>query len=676
MCTIVLPFACSPSGRDQQAGTDSQPDTFQYYVEQFADLQILRYQVPGFNELSLNQKKLVYYLSEAGKYGRDIIFDQNNRYNLTVRRTLENIVQTYQGDRSAEAFGKLMLYTKRVWFSNGIHHHYSSDKFMPEFSESDFRAFVAGSDPEGFPVPENTTLEQWENKIIPVLFDPSVFPKKVSQSSDQDIVLSSASNYYEGVTEKEVSDYYEKLRTPGDSQPISYGLNSKVIKVNGAICEKVWKSGGMYGAAIDKILFWLEKAATVAESDAQKALLEKLMAYYRTGDLKLFDEFNILWVKDTSAVDFVNGFTEVYGDPLGIKGSWESVINFKNVEATRRTSLISQNAQWFEDHSPIEDRFKKKEVKGVSAKVITAAQLGGDSYPSTAIGINLPNADWIRKDYGSKSVTIENITYAYDQVSAGSGLLDEFAVDEAEKELSRKWGSLAGNLHTDLHECLGHGSGQLLPGVSAEALKNYHSPLEEARADLFALYYLGDPRLVEIGLIPVQDVAWAEYSSYLRVGLITQLSRIEPGKDIQQAHMRCRKLISEWCLEKGTPEGIVEKVVKEGKTYVKIHDMQKLRALFGKLLNEIQRIKSTGDYEAGKALVENYGVKVDPVLHQEVLDRYARLNIAPYSGFINPVFKPVMENGEITDVLIEYPKDYIQQHLDYSREYSVLPDFN
>lgn len=678
VCVMAVWFSfssCAPSPR-KASGEVAPADTFQYFVEQFADVRILRYQVPGFENLSTDQKKLVYFLSEAAKYGRDITFDQNNRYNLAVRRTLEHIVKTYPGDRNTASFQALMLYLKRVWFSNGIHHHYSNDKFMPGFSQEEFQYFVEASDWAAFPLPEGWTLSQLLKQLTPVIFDPEVFPRKINQTGEGDLVAGSATNFYEGVTEAEVLSYYASLRQPEDLSPISYGLNSKVVKTDGRLVERVWKSGGMYSEAIDRIVFWLEKACEVSASDHQRRVIETLISYYRSGDLKLFDEYNILWVKDTASVDFVNGFIEVYGDPLGLKGSWESLVNFRNDEATRRTRLISDYAQWFEDNSPMDDRFKKKEVKGVSAKVITVAQLGGDAYPATPIGINLPNADWIRKEYGSKSVTIENITYAYDQVAAGSGLLEEFTLDERERELARQWGSLAGNLHTDLHECLGHGSGQLLQGVSSDALKNYHSPLEEARADLFALYFMGDPKMIEIGLMPTLDVAWSEYSAYMKNGLLTQLSRIEPGKDIQQAHMRCRKLIAEWCLEKGAPGKIVEKIQHEGKTYVRVNDPEKLRRLFGELLSEIQRIKSTGDYEAGKYLVETYGVKVEPALHREVLDRYARLNIAPYSGFINPVLKPVFQGEEIVDVRIEYPNDYIRQHLEYSTEYSVLPLFN
>lgn len=651
--------------------TQSDTDPFCYKIDQFADTKILRYQVPGFDDLSLRQKKLVYYLYEAALSGRDIIWDQNYRHNLCIRQTLEAILDHYKGDRDTEDFKNFMVYVKRIWFSNGIHHHYSTDKIAPEFSEEYFAELIRNSG-GGLSDPDDLI-----KKLTPILFDPLVDAKRVNQDSDKDLVTHSANNFYEDVTQKEVEAYYNRLTDPEDRTPVSYGLNSKVTKENGNIVEKKWKLGGMYSQAIEKIVYWLEKAVIVAETDIQKASLEKLIEYYETGDLKTFDEYSILWTRDSeSDVDVVNGFIEVYGDPLGMKATWESVVSFKDTEATKRTEIISGNAQWFEDRSPVDPKFRKKAVRGVTATVITVAALGGDCYPSTPIGINLPNADWIRKEHGSKSVTLENITYSYHQDALRNGFLDEFASSREEKERSETYGFLAGNLHTDLHECLGHGSGQMLPGVSPEALKNYHSPIEEARADLFALYYIMDEKMLELGLIPHSDAAKAEYDSYIRGGLMTQLTRIEPDKTIEQAHMRNRQLIAKWVFEKGGPDHVVSKKKRGGKTYVIINDYEKLRALFGDLLKEIQRIKSEGDYEAAKSLVERYGVKVDSELHREIRARYEKLNLAPYSGFINPVLKPVMEKGEIIDVIVEYPEDYVEQMLDYSKNYSFLPAYN
>ena len=648
---------------------------FNWVVDRFDDIKVLKYQVPGFDTLILNEKLLIYYLNQAALCGRDIFFDQNGKYNLRIRRTLETIYQHYTGDRQTEEFRQFEKYLKKVWFANGIHHHYSNDKFQPEFSESYFDQLIAGTPEEFFPK-DFPSVSEVVATIKPVMFDPTLYPKRANQADGVDMIATSANNYYDGVTQAEVEAYYKQRTNPNDPRPISYGLNSQLTKRNGQIVERTWKIDGMYSPAIEKIVFWLGKAAEVATQPQQKKTIEALIDYYRTGDLHTFDEYSILWVQDTtSKVDFINGFIETYGDPLGYRASWEAMVNFKDEEATRRTETISAEAQWFEDHSPIDSIYRKEKVKGVSAKVITAAMLGGDCFPATPIGINLPNADWIRKDYGSKSVTIQNITHAYNEAAKGNGFDEEFVLRKEDRELKKKFGSLGDDLHTDLHECLGHGSGQLAPGVQSDALKNYGSTLEEARADLFALYYLGDPKLVELGLVPSFDVAKAEYATYILNGLMTQLTRIQPGKDVEEAHMRNRKLIAEWCYEKGEGK-VIEKVVKNNKTYFVVNDYQKLRGLFGDLLREIQRIKSEGDYEAGRALVETYGVKVDPTLHAEVLERYAKLNLEPYSGFVNPIYKPVMENGQIIDVLLEYTDDYAGQMLEYSKEYSFLPSVN
>jgi dipeptidyl-peptidase III len=650
---------------------------FKFVNEKFADLRILRYQIPDFENLSLNQKKLVYYLSQAALCGRDIIFDQNGKYNLAIRKTLEAIILSNTGDTKTPEYQNLIVYTKRVWFSNGIYHHYSNDKFIPGFSEAYFRTLVHQCDSTLLPLQNRQSVNGLLAIICPVMFDPALLPKKVCQEPGKDLIENSAGNFYEGVTEKEANSFYTIMRNPKDPEPPSYGINSKLVKTNGKIMEQVWKAGGMYGSAIVPIISWLEKAAAVAENEQQKHVIESLIAYYRTGDVRTFDEYNVRWLADTtSRVDFVNGFIETYNDPLGIKGNWESVVNFKDLKATKRTEIITANAQWFEDNSPVDPRFKKKEVKGVSAKVITVAQLGGDSYPNTAIGINLPNADWIRKMHGSKSVTLENITYAYDQASMGSGFLEEFSSSQQDIDLEKNYGYIADNLHTDLHECIGHASGQLLPGIGRDALKNYDAPLEEARADLFALYYMMDPRIVELGLLPNMDAAKASYIEQIRNGLFTQLVRIEYGKDIEQAHMRNRQLIARWCFEKGKPDNVIEQIHRDGKVYFRINDFAKLRTLFGVLLKEIQRIKSEGDYQAGKNLVETYGVKIDRTLHKEALERYAKLKLSPYSGFINPVLTPVEENGGIKDITISYPDDYSKQMLEYSKKYSYLPTWN
>lgn len=647
-------------------------------MEQFADLQILRYRVPGFEDLSLKQKELVYYLTEAALQGRDILFDQNGKYNLTIRRMLEAVYTGYKGDKNTPDFKAMEVYLKRVWFSNGIHHHYGSEKFVPGFTPEFFRQAVQSVDAATLPLAEGQTVEQLCEEVFPVIFDPTVMPKRVNQAAGEDLVLTSACNYYDGVTQQEAEDFYNALKNPQDETPVSYGLNSRLVKEDGKIQEKVWKVGGLYGQALEKIVYWLKKAEGVAETPEQKAVIAKLMEFYETGDLKTFDEYAILWVKDlNSRIDFVNGFTESYGDPLGMKASWESLVNFKDLEATQRTELISGNAQWFEDHSPVDGQFKKEKVKGVSAKVITAAILAGDLYPATAIGINLPNANWIRSHHGSKSVTIGNITDAYNKAAHGNGFNEEFVYSDAELQLIDKYADVTDELHTDLHECLGHGSGKLLPGVDPDVLKAYGSTIEEARADLFGLYYVADPKLVELGLTPSADAYKAQYYTYLMNGLMTQLVRIEPGNNVEEAHMRNRQLIARWVYEKGAAEKVVELVKKDGKTYVVINDYEKVRDLFGRLLAEIQRIKSTGDYAGAHDLVEAYAVKVDPALHAEVLERYKKLNLAPYKGFVNPKYEVVTDaDGTITDVTVTYDEGYAEQMLRYSKDYSTLPSVN
>ena len=673
--TAIAFTACTGN----KTASPEKAQSFSYEVDKFADLQILRYQVPGFESLTLNQKQLLYHLSQAAIMGRDILFDQNCRYNLAVRRTLEAINENYKGDRSSADYKAMEVYLKRVWFSNGIHHHYGEEKFVPGFSEEFFVSAVKGLDPNAVPVRDGQTVDQFLAELVPVIFDPSVLSKRTVQSGDQDLILASANNYYGGgITQHEVEAFYDKMKDPKDETPISYGLNSRLVKEDGKIVEKVWKVGGLYTQAIEKIVTELQLAVPFAENENQKKVIETLISYYKTGDLKEFDAYAVLWVKDTvSEVDFINGFTETYGDPLGMKASWESTVNFVNKEATKRTIVISNNAQWFEDNSPVDSRFKKKEVKGVSAKVITVAMLGGDCYPATPIGINLPNADWIRKDHGSKSVTIENITEAYDKASQGSGFNEEFVWSDKEREAIKTYGFLTDNLHTDLHECLGHGSGQLLPGVASDALKAYSSTLEETRADLFGLYYIADPKLVELGLVPDAEAYKAEYYKYIMNGLMSQLVRIELGKSVEEAHMRNRQLIAKWAFEQGKADNVIELKKKEGKTYVVVNDYAKLRELFGKLLAEVQRIKSEGDFAAGKKLVEDYAVKVDPELHAEVLKRYAALNLAPYKGFVNPVMKLVKnEKGEVTDVTLDYTEGYTQQMMRYGKEYSFLPTYN
>lgn len=639
---------------------------FNYVVDRFADIEVLRYKVPDFEKLTPRQKALVYYLTEAAIAGRDILWDQNGKYNLPIRQLIENVYTNYSGNKESRQYKALEKYLKQIWFGNGIHHHYSMDKFVPEFDETFLRYEVsklpADKQPAGL------------DMLCKVIFDPAVLAKRVNQAEGEDLIVTSANNLYEGVTQKQVEDYYNALKDTTVVNPISYGLNTRVAMIDGKVTEQPYRIGGLYSDAIVRIVDNLKKAREYAENDKQAAVIDKLIEYYTTGDLATFDDYSIQWVEDTdSQVDFINGFIESYGDPLGMTGAWESIVNFKNVEASHRTEALSSNAKWFEEHSPVDPRFRKDEVKGVTAKVITAAILAGDAYPATPIGINLPNANWIRASHGSKSVTLENITQAYDEASHGSGFNEEFVIDEPTRKLLDDYLFITDNLHTDLHECLGHGSGRLLPGVDPDALKAHGSTLEETRADLFALYYLADPKLLELGLLDNPDAYKAEYYKYILNGLMTQLMRIEPGKDVEEAHMRNRKLIAEWAYEHGRKDNVIEMVDINGKTFIKINDYKRLRELFGELLGEIQRIKSEGDYEAGRDLVEKYAVKVDPKLHKEVLDRYAHLNIAPYKGFVNPVYTPVFDtDGNITDVTIDYTETYIPQMLRYSRDYSPL----
>lgn len=652
----------------------STQENFNYIVEQFADLQLLRYRVTGFENLSLRQKELVYYLSQAALEGRDILFDQNGKYNLRIRKLLEVVYTTYTGDKEDTEFQGLEVYLKRVWFSSGIYHHYACDKFVPSFSPEFLRKWIGEADASQLPLKEGESVEEMCDELFPVIFNPQVMPKRVNQADGEDLVMTSAANYYEGVTQKEAEAFYSILKIPGDPHPVMYGMNSRLVKKDGIFREEVWKVGGMYGEAIEKIIAWLEKAEAVAESEAQREVIRLLVDFYRTGDLKTFDAYSIAWLKDTaSKVDFVNGFIESYGDPLGMKASWESIVNFKDEEATRRTEIISQNAQWFEDHSPVALAFKKEVVTGVSAKVITAAMLGGDLYPSSAIGINLPNSNWIRSRHGSKSVTIGNLTDAYNKAAKGNGFREEFVYSQTERDLLEKYADITSELHTDLHECVGHGSGRLIPGVDPDALKAYGSTIEEARADLFGLYYLADKKLVELGLTPDEEAYKAEYYAYMMNGLLTQMVRIEPGRDLEEAHMRNRQLIARWALEYGKSMNVVELVQKEGKTYVKVNDYLQLRGLYGMLLSKIQRIKSEGNYEAARALVEKYGVKLDASLHEEVLARYRALHLAPYKGFVNPVYRPEYDaEGRIVDVKVDYTEGYTEQMLRYGRDYSNL----
>jgi dipeptidyl-peptidase III len=654
-------------------------DNFKYNDQKFADIQMLRYKVEDFESLPLQQKTLVYYLHKAALCGRDILFDQNCRYNLRIRKMLETVYTDYQGKRSGKDYDAFVVYLKRVWFSNGIHHHYGSEKFVPGFSEKFLDKAVHSVPASKLPLAQGQTVDQFISEIFPVIFNPEIMPMRVNQADGQDLIKTSACNYYgEGVTQADAENFYNNMKDPGEACPVMYGMNSRLEKKDGKVYENVWRVGGLYGKAIEKIVYWLEKAEPFAENEKQAAVIKKLVEFYRTGNLKDFDEYAILWVKDTdSHVDFTNGFTESYGDPLGMKASWESIVNFKNVGATARTEKLSANAQWFEDNSPVDSRFKKEKVKGITAKVITAAVLGGDLYPSTAIGINLPNSNWIRKEYGSKSVTIGNITDAYNKAAHGNGMLGEYVIDKATLELIDKYGDTCDELHTDLHECLGHGSGKLLPGVDPDSLKAYGSTIEEARADLFGLYYIADKKLVDLGLTPNLEAYKSQYYTYMMNGLMTQLVRIQPGNNIEEAHMRNRSMIAHWAYEHGKAENVVELVKHNGKTYVKINDYAKLRDLFGELLAEIQRVKSEGDFAGARKLVEDYGVKVDPVLHKEVLERYQKLNISPYKGFINPDYKATTDaDGNITDVEAVYGESYEDQMLRYSREYSLLPYVN
>lgn len=662
-------------------------DDFPYNDEQFADIQMLRYRVDGFDELSLRQKTLVYYLSEAALAGRDILFDQNGRYNLRIRRMLEAVYTDYAGDRSGKDFQALSTYLRRVWFSSGIHHHYGSEKFVPEFSEKWLRQTLTDMGyEEQLPPPAlglrpavGTGVHTWE-ALMPVIFDPTVMPMRVNQKDGDDLVLTSAENYYgEGVTQAEAEEFYAQRKPAADPRPVMMGLNSRLVRgEDGFLTERVWRVGGLYGTAIERIVDNLEKAIPFADTPQQARVLAKLVEYYRTGDLRTFDEYAILWLKDTACtVDFTNGFTETYGDPLGMKASWEGFVNIKDRAATARTEKLSANAQWFEDHSPVDSRFKKETCKGISAKVITAGILGGDLYPSTAIGINLPNSDWVRRDFGSKSVTIGNLTAAYSKSARGSGMDKEFVIDDATRAMISKYGDLCDDLHTDLHECLGHGSGKLLPGTDPDTLKAYGSTIEEARADLFGLYYVADHKLVELGLTPNDEAYQSQYYTYMQNGLLTQLVRIKEGNTIEEAHMRNRALIAHWALEHGKERKVVELIKRKGKTYVRINDYPALRGLFGELLAEIQRIKSEGDFAAARALVEQYGVQIDPTLHKEILNRYDKLHLSPYKGFINPVYTPVYAaDGSIADVKISYDEAYDAQMLRYSRDYNTLPDIN
>lgn len=655
----------SLSSCSDTATTAGNDEGFKYLIDEFADIKIMRYRIPEWESLTLKQKEYLYHLAEASKYGRDILWCQNFKYNLEIRTILEKIISDSEGKRSGEEFDKFIVYAKRVFFSNGIHHHYAEDKIIPECS----REYMASL------MKESGISDKEIEKFIPVIYDADLYAHKRYTGNDKDILLASASNYYDGVTEKEALEFYAAMEKKDDPRPISYGLNSRLVKRDGKLVEEVYKADGLYGKAITRIIQELEAAMKVAENETQKHYVSLLIEYYKSGDLKKWDEYNVAWVRDvTSDIDFVNGFIETYGDPIGLKASWESVVNFKNKKASERTEIISSNAQWFEDNSPVDDRFKKEKVTGVSAKVITAVSLGGDCFPSTPIGINLPNADWIRKEYGSKSVTIENITEAYDKAALESphSMLSEYAWNEEEIERSRKYGTITGNLHTDLHECLGHGSGQLLPGTSPNALGQFSSTLEEARADLFALYYIADNRMVELGLLPDKEAYKAEYDSFIRNGIFTQFVRVELGKNNTESHMQNRQLIAQWCYEKGLKDNVIEKKRKDGKTYFVINDYGKLRDLMGDLLAEMQRIKSEGDFAAGKALVEKYAVHIDHTLHKEVLERYSALNLRPYGGFVNPEIIPVKEGERIVDYIVEYPDDFLGQMLEYGVRYRTL----
>ena len=675
--SIIL-FSCRQNKENQNV-MEMNKDNFKYQAEQFADLGILRYKVPGFNELSLKEKEFVYYLYEAALSGRDIFYDQNYKHNLEIRRTLETIVNSYKGKRDTDNFRNFMVYTKRVWFSNGIHHHYSNQKFKPEFSKEYFTELVKNSDIKSLPLKKNESADELLKRIVPVIFDPDISPVKVNLTTGQDLIKTSSVNFYESINEKEVENYYNKLKIKDDPRPVWYGLNSKLIKTNGRVEEKQWMAGGMYSPAIEKIVYWLEKAVSVAENDHQKATLSKLIDFYKTGDLKTWDEYNIMWSRDTTSnTDIVNGFIEVYNDPLGIKGSYESIVSIKDKEATNRIAAIAEQAQWFENNSPIDKKFKKKNVVGISAKVITVVVECGDASPSTPIGINLPNSTWIRKEYGSKSVNLGNIVHSYNAAAENDGSLEEFSYSPEEVELGKRYGTLTDNLHTDMHEVIGHASGQIMPGIETpkETLKSYASTIEEARADLVSLYYLPDQKLIDIGIIPNNEAYKAGYNKYIRNGLLQQLRRIVPGDNIEESHMRNRLLVSKWAYEKGEKDNVIEKKIRNGKTYFVINNYQKLRELFGQLLIEIQRITSEGDIASAKNLVETYGVKVDPGLVKEVRERYAGLNIPAYKGFINPILKPVYKDGNILDIKIEYPDNFTEEMLYYAENYSFLPNEN
>jgi dipeptidyl-peptidase-3 len=679
---LVMTTICMCACNDKKTSTDSKLNTpaiadFNYKVDAFADMEILRYRVPEIEKLTAKQKELLYCLNEAALQGRDILYDQNGKYNLCIRRTLENIYTNFGGDKNSNDFKAFETYLKRVWVSNGIHHHYGNHKFVPEFSQTFFVDEIKKLPEAAF---EKIGLNQDEliSLIVPLIFDPTVAATRLNQASNVDPITTSASNYYENVNQKEVEAFYNNMKKPNDETPVSYGLNSKLVKENGKVFEKTYKIGGLYSAAIEKTVYWLQKAVAVAENEQQKAVIEKLIDYYRSGDLKKFDEYSVAWVADTlSHIDFINGFIETYGDPMGMKASWEANVNFKNTEATKRTEIISANAQWFEDNSPTDKQFKKGTVKGIAAKVINVSILGGDSYPTTPIGINLPNSNWIRTVHGSKSVTIENITEAYDQASHGNGFAEEFVWSETELNLMNKYKFITDNLHTDLHECLGHGSGKLLQGVDPDALQSYGATIEEARADLFGLYFIADPKMIELGLLPNDEAYKAEYYSFFMNGLLTQQTRIEIGKNIEEAHMRNRQLIARYVFEKSAADKAIEFKVRNGKTFVVINDYNKVRHYIGELLAEIQRIKSTGDFNAARNIVETYAVKLDPVLHKEIIERYAKLNVAPYKGFVNPVYTPVFDaDNNFKDLKIDYTENFAEQHLRYSRDYSNLPSIN
>lgn len=662
------------ASRNDNRTSPEPKDDFNYFVDQFEDMRVLKYKLPGFKSLSLQQKIYIYYLSQAALSGRDILWDQNFRYNLQIRKTIEAIIESYSGDKEIPEYKAFLGYAKRVFFANGIHHHYSSDKFKPDFSEGYFAMLVKRTEQEKLPLASGQTSEQLVSLLTTIIFDDKIFARKVEQRAGADMVAESSTNFYEGVTQKEVESFYSGKVAANDPRPVSLGLNSKVLKLNGNVFEEVYRSKGKYGSAIDRIISWLEKAKTVTETEAQNKELELLIEYYKSGDLKKWDEYNVAWVKNTAnMVDYINGFIENYEDPLGMKATWEAIVDYTDLEATKRTEIITANAQWFEDNSPIQTEYKKEKVTGVAAKVINIAMLGGDCYPVSPLGINLPNANWIRKEVGSKSITLANITTAYDVSSQGNGFLEEFAADQTEVDRTKKYGLLSDALHTDLHECVGHASGKLAEGTDPNSLKNYSSPLEEARADLFALYFMMDKKITELGLLSDEEAAKESYDAYIRNGLLTQIVRIKPGKEIEEAHMRCRSAISHWVYEKGESDNVIKFLERDGKTFVKVNDYKKLRILFGELLKEIQRVKSEGDLEAGKRIIEDFGVKINPQLHTEILERYAKLNLAPYTGFVNPMLVPVYDpKGGITDVKVEYINDYLGQMMYYGKNYSFL----